>query len=338
VKSHKALVAGYLVFVERCYGRDIPPIFDDGHLASLIGLPESVLRVMVGKTGGFYRSFFIPKRSGGQRQIDAPIPHLLLCQRWILENVLSRSKIHDAAHGGVAKRSAVTNARVHAGAHSILKLDIKDFFPSTTTARGIGVFRRFGYPTNVSSTLAFLCFHNGALPQGGACSTAISNSVLYRLDVRLWKLSAKLGLSYTRYVDDLTFSGEHISVGFAELVKKIVASEGYLINQGKTRLMRGSSPKYVTGVSLSSGAPRVPRSYRRAVRNEAFQILKRGLETHMDHIEKYDPLTLERVIGRLAYWRMVEPDCQSAKDLFDNILSYARSLNMETADTDSTAG
>jgi len=281
---------------------------------------------MAAKSDRFYRSFLIPKRSGGQREIAAPIPLLLHCQRWILERVLSRSRIHDAAHGGVHNRSALTNARIHAGAAAILKLDIKDFFPSVSTGRGVGVFRRLGYPANVATTLALLCFCKGKLPQGGACSTAIANSILFRLDSRLSKLGEKLGLSYTRYVDDLTFSGAYIGVGFQDIVKEIVISEGFEINEDKTRLMRNASPKFVTGISLSSGAPRVPRKFRRSTRNEAFQILKRGIECHMDHTGRYDPLVLERVMGRLSYWRMVEPECELAERLLNSIVEYAKSL------------
>lgn len=121
--------------------RDLPAIFSFHHLCLLLGVTPRYLASVVFSSGSHYRSFDIPKRSGGYRQISAPYPTLLQCQRWIVRNILSHEKVHVAAHGYVGGRSIISNARKHLAGKELLKIDLKDFFPSIPVERVIGYFK-----------------------------------------------------------------------------------------------------------------------------------------------------------------------------------------------------
>src|SRR5262245_29776453 len=174
-----------------------------------------------------YRTFQIPKKSGGVREIAAPMARLAAAQRWILQNVLAPAQsLHDAAHGFVPGRSTVTNARPHVKRAVVVNMDLADFFPTISFPRIRGLFRKMGYSGAVSTIFALLCtesprrvatydgrsYHVAlgprALPQGACTSPALANLVATSLDKRLDHFATSVGWTYTRYADDLTFSGD----------------------------------------------------------------------------------------------------------------------------------
>ncbi len=167
--------------------------------------------------GAPYVEFTIPKASGEPRKITAPRPKLKKLQRKILDELLVKCAPHDAAHGFVRGRSVVTNAQPHAGAQLVIKMDLRDFFPTIHYRRVVGLFKHYGYGDEVAAALASLCTHRsqladgrvqwpGVLPQGAPTSPALANVLCRRLDSRLLGLAKRAGAVYTRYADDLTFS------------------------------------------------------------------------------------------------------------------------------------
>ena len=248
-----------------------------------------------------YTHFTINKRNGTPRQIWSPIPRLKFVQRWILENILNNLMTHGAAHGFVRGKSIVTNATVHCNSALLIKLDVKDFFPSVHWRRVKGVFRHAGYPEQIATLLALLCTEsprqmvqqNGktyyvalsdrALPQGAPTSPALTNIVCLNLDRRLTGLAEKIGLRYSRYADDLTFSlpanstsiknaaqpsdHNHLSGQLLGSVHKILQEEGFILNNDKTRVIRMGNQHNVTGMVVNGeGVPRVPRKIKRMLR------------------------------------------------------------------------
>lgn len=320
------LVSGYLAFIDQCTLRDLPPIFEERHLSRLIGVDYRDMAFYFTSAVGRYRQFNIPKRLGGTREINVPSPLLLAIQQWILRNVLYKLPLSDAAHGGVPGRSIISNAGMHLGSKSVLKMDLKSFFDTVLLGRGIGIFESAGYSPHLSKSLALLCFEGGRLPQGAATSPALANLAANSLDGRLDALAKKFDLKYSRYVDDLTFSGRSIGVRFSVIVREIVGNAGFVVNSDKTRLMRGNSPKFVTGLAVGGDRLRVPRRFKRDLRNRAFQLATRGVERHLDATESSDPLVLEKLTGQLAFWLQVEPDSKVARKLFDTLTEYRRGL------------
>lgn len=275
-------------------------------------------------TSSFYRTFDIPKRRGGVRTISTPLPMLLVSQRWILDNILSTVEISSAAHGFVRGRSVVTNATVHAGKKSFLKMDISDFFPSISINRVVSIFRRFGYTQKLSYALAALCCLNGRLPQGAATSPMISNIVAKKFDGRLGSLAKSFNLSYTRYADDLTFSGETIPIKIINYIKNIVEDEKFRINEDKTVLATGRCKKIVTGISVSEDTLKLPKETKRQLRQELHYLTANGFLQHTETIGNNDPLYIESLLGKFSFWRQVEPENEYVRNGIESLRKIQR--------------
>ena len=234
-----------------------------------------------------YRYAFVPKARGAPRLIEAPKPRLKSIQRKILTEILNEVPPHECAHGFVAGRSCLTSASVHAGEEIVLSIDLKNFFPATRLSRVHWIFRSLGYPSAVSRYLTALCStvtplsvfrqpHGSArhdwstrkayqtphLPQGAPTSPALANLAAWRMDCRLLGLAKSCGANYTRYADDLTFSGDRDFAGrlerFASLIAGIASDEGWPLNKRKTRIMRRDACQRVTGIVVNDHV-NVPR-------------------------------------------------------------------------------
>jgi hypothetical protein len=205
-------------------------------------------------------------------------------QRKILAEMLGPVPTHPAAHGFVPGRSPHTFAAPHAGQRIVIRLDVLSFFASVTAARVYGLFRTLGYPEPVAYALTGLCttwtpalVRRGApsipdrdyrlallgsphLPQGAPTSPALANLCGFRLDRRLTGLAGTCGLRYTRYADDLAFSGSlrHPSK-FVERVSLIAADEGFRLNPAKTRIRAAAARQALAGLVVNA-APAVPRT------------------------------------------------------------------------------
>lgn len=317
----KDLIERYIPYVRKLVESESPVIFELEHLSRLIGVEYDALRSMISGANNFYRTFSIKKRSGGVRRIDAPYPSLLLCQDWIYRNILINKPIHESAHGYVPKRSIFSNASVHLGARCLLKMDLKDFFPSIKINWVINYFSGLGYAENVAFYLAALCCCDGRLVQGASTSPYLTNILLVGLDRRLSALSVKYGINYTRYADDLTFSGEYIPHGIINLISSIVADYGLCVNEAKTRLQINKSQKIVTGLSVAGNKLSVPRQYKRKLKQELFFIKKYGYSSHVAKVRQRNPFYVESLLGKLYFWLQAEPDSQEARNGIDLISS-----------------
>lgn len=303
-------------------------IISPEHFSSLVGIEEEVMLKMINQPSMFYRSFEIPKRKGGTRVISAPTPVLMYTQKWIYENILKpQTVLSDNTVGFVPGKSIVDNASPHLGNKYLLKIDLKDFFPSIKIGRVISVFKGLGYFHRTSYCLASLCCKDGCLPQGAPTSPIISNIVAKRLDSRLIGLCKKYQISYTRYADDLTFSGDYISVKFLSIVTDIIETEGFLVNESKTKILGEKSKKIITGVSISSGKTTIPRALKRKIRQETYYVHRFGIKNHMKHNNIKDIYYPMRLKGYLAYWNSVEGINEKVKNLILQFNGDLRSRN-----------
>ncbi|MBA4006978.1 MAG: RNA-dependent DNA polymerase, partial [Delftia sp.] len=151
---------------QRLARHGLPELADAAQLADAMGINVAELRFLgfhreVARTH-HYHSFTLPKKTGGERLISAPMPRLKRAQYWVLDNILAKVPAHDAAHGFLAGRSIVSNAAPHAGHDVVINLDVKDFFPSIAFGRIKGVFRHLGYGEAIATLLALLCSENRA--------------------------------------------------------------------------------------------------------------------------------------------------------------------------------
>lgn len=315
----------YISYAKNLHRKDLPVIFELEHLSLLLGLNIDPLCRMMASPHSFYREFFIPKRSGGKRKILAPYESLLFAQRWILENILEKIEIHEAAHGFCRGKSIKSNASIHLESDCLLKMDLKNFFPSIPISWIINVFKEIGYAPNVAYYLAALCCHDEVLAQGAATSPALSNIVLRSLDKRLSKLAESVSLKYSRYADDLTFSGKKISHSFGDVVTSIVSDYGLEINSEKTRLKLHQGSRIITGISVNGDRLSVPSKFKREIKNEVFFIRKFGILSHKTNRKINNPNYLHSLLGKISFWLYVEPDnvnAQAARKLIAEVMRY----------------
>jgi RNA-directed DNA polymerase len=300
----------------------LPALDSAADVARLVGLDHTDdLRVLMRPgvaAGAPYVEFSVPKADGSARRIAAPRARLKQVQRIILDQILARLPVHDACQGFVAGRSIVSNAAPHRGAAVLLKMDLRDFFPTVHYRRAQGFFQRVGYGEEVAATLAGLVTHRpvlangrvgwpGVLPQGAPTSPALANLVCRRLDARLAGLARRCGAVYTRYADDLTFSfatAPAVDLGrFAWWVDQICGQEGFVENTRKRRVLRRGNQQRVTGVVVNDklSVPRAERRRFRAIlencRRHGVASQARGRDDFADYLR-----------GFAAYVRMVQPD------------------------------
>ena len=298
-------------FFARIFSEPLP--FDDGAItwcANFLIIEKNTLVNILRNTLHHYTHFKLSKRSGGYRTISAPDSALLNIQRIIYKRILLSVNVHPASMGFRQNISVTHNAKAHLGNKQILKVDIVDFFGLIKKHRIIKAFEKIGYPANISQVLAELCTLENKLPQGAATSPALSNIIAYDMDVKLASVAQKSNLKYTRYADDLTFSGEEIAFEFVlSEINRIIREEKFVIQRKKIRFLTEKKRKIVTGISISSGEKlMIPKAKKREIRKNVHYILTKGLVEHQRFIGSTDPSYMIRLMGCLNFWLMVEPD------------------------------
>ena len=256
---------------------DLPFCNNAEEIARAMGISLGKLRFLTLKNPDsidtHYTHFPIIKSNGEIRIISAPIPSLKDAQTWILRRILERVEANDAAHGFCRGRSIVTNARPHVGQYIVIKVDLQDFFGSIDYARVKSVFIDVGYREPAAQIFSLLCTarvvkqnatdremrysknHKRCLPQGAVTSPALSNICCFTLDRDLARLARSLKFNYTRYADDLTFSGDRIAATkidrlFVRL-HQIFDREGFKVNLAKTHILGKGQQQQVTGIVVN---------------------------------------------------------------------------------------
>ena len=273
-----------------------------------------------------YSRFEIPKRSGGKRIISSPKPKMRNAQTWINENILKKLPPSVHAYAFRPQISILDNAKKHLDKNVIVKMDLKDFFPSITFKRVRGYFEFLGYNPGVSTILALLCTdaprvrvtYKGesqivamgprSLPQGACTSPGLANLIASRLDNRLHNLvkTRTDSWTYTRYADDLTFSSSHADAQIGTLigaVTNICMDEKFYVNSKKTRVMRAPHRQSVTGLVVGDRV-RLPKSTIKTMRALFHNIDVKGHENVSIELGKN---ALNVAQGYWAYMFMVQP-------------------------------
>jgi retron-type reverse transcriptase len=267
-----------------------------------------------------YVMFAIPKRRGGERLIMAPKRRLKTVQRALNTLLVSKLPVSSYAHGFRPQRSVRSNAQPHVGKRVVLRLDLREFFRSIHFGRVRGLLVSLGYGYPVATVLATLMTEaprqpvrvgdqtfyppvgSRACPQGAPTSPGLSNAVTMKLDHRLAGLAHKRGFEYTRYADDLTFSGDDVAAAHALRLaaSRVIREEGFEVNAQKTLVMRASGRQQVTGVTVNRTlglSRRERRTLRAALHREAQQRAAGNADASL----------LARLRGKLAYLFMLNP-------------------------------
>lgn len=322
-----------------------PAILTLRHLAFRTEIEYKYLRsVIANQDGSHYREYAISKRGGGRRRIMVPEPRLMAVQRWIVREILRNRPVHDSSFAYARHSSIRKCAERHIGAGWLLKLDIHDFFESIPERSVYSVFRELGYQPLVSFELARLCTrpwvappsaraeerkvkgfrrrgvelyrrpYTGYLPQGAPTSPMLSNLVCRRLDQELTLLAASRGITYTRYSDDITFSGHPKSFCRTEVlsmideVRVMLTRRNFRLHENKISIVPPGARKVVLGLFVDGGSPRLSGKVRQRIRDHVRGIEVFGLASHAAE-RKFDTVTgmINHVGGLLRFAHYIEP-------------------------------
>jgi RNA-directed DNA polymerase len=308
----------------------LPALGTPAELAEAMGLTVSRLRWLAfhaeAATRVHYVDFEVPKKAGGTRRLSAPHRSMASAQRWVFGRIVALLPAEPEAHGFLPGRSILSNASAHAGKAVVVNLDLEGFFPGIGYPRVRSVFRRAGYSPASATILGLLCtecprrqvvydgttYHVATgprgLPQGACTSPGLSNQVARRLDRRLAGLAARLGATYTRYADDLTFSGDEAlnpKVGYLMArVRHLAGAEGFVVNESKTRVLRRNVAQVVTGLVVND-RPGVPRAEVRRLRALLHRARLEGLDAQN---RDGHPDFRAWLRGKIAYVGMARPE------------------------------
>ena len=317
----KSKIDEYLAYAKNLYDKNLPVIFDHTHLSLLIGIDNEYLHRISNAPNFFYRTFYIKKRNGKLRRIDEPLPDLKKVQTWILKEILYKRPCSKFAKAYIPKTSIKDNTRFHKKQEVVLTVDIKDFFPSIKSGYVLNFFLSCGYNLPVAVILSRLCCLNESLPQGAPTSAYLSNLVLKNFDCKISDYCKKRSIRYTRYADDLTFSGDFDIASVLYVVDNELKYLNLKRNPKKVKIMRSGDRQYVTGIVVNE-VQQLPREYRMKIRQEVHFIEKFGLDNHLSHIGEYRANYIEHLGGKIDYALSINPNdtkMQEYKKVIDKI-------------------
>lgn len=310
---------------------DLPVLRNVHDISQLMGLnPETIIWLAFERkvsSVDHYLRFEIPKRSGGMRLISSPKEQMRQAQLAIREEILKKITPSNQAMAFRPNTSIVDNARVHVGAKILVRVDLKDFFPSISFNRVRGFFKSCGYSPGVATVLALLTTDaqrvyvktetgvkavargTRGLPQGACTSPDLANLIAKKLDARLQGLVQFKGeWRYTRYADDLvlsTVNKDSDAYGMVKAIEKIATAEGFEVNQKKTSIKRPSGRMSVTGLVINEDGIRLSKSDLKKIRSFLHKCDTQGREVVSDEIGKSAEAVAK---GYLAYLHMVSPE------------------------------
>ncbi|MGM9522323.1 MAG: reverse transcriptase family protein [Oscillospiraceae bacterium] len=281
-----------------------------GTLERELGFKAKTLYAVSHNLSGHYREVELKKADGGIRRFSVPDGLLKSIQRSINTQLLAREPVSQYATAYRVCASTIRNAAPHCGHRMLLKLDIHSFFDSVLYS----AVKERAFPEGVFSEplrvlLTNLCYFRDGLPQGAPTSPAIANIVMRDFDGRVGDWCGERGIIYTRYCDDMAFSGDFSPWEVRRFVEYELRWEGYFLNYKKTHAAPQASRQCVTGLVVNESVS-VPREYRRQLRQEIYYARRYGVEEHIKRSgaagtpQEY----LRRLIGRLDYVLGVSPD------------------------------
>lgn len=270
-----------------------------------------------------YHTVYLPKSDGSKRKLSVPDLILKLVQKSIADNILIQYPISKYAKAYKPGSSIQKNARPHVGKKKILKLDIEGFFDHILYSRVKDtVFYEEKYSEAIRILLTMLCYYNDSLPQGAPTSPAITNIIMYDFDETVGAFCNEKNIAYTRYCDDMTFSGCFDEREIISFVKGELRKLGLFLKNRKTAVISASKRQAVTGIVVNEKM-NVTKDYKKTIRQEIYYIKKFGLDEHLKRLGISDKqqyvLSLK---GRIAFVLQTIPNnCEfiEYKNFLDSI-------------------
>ena len=275
-----------------------------------LGIGAKTLYAVSNNISKHYHKVKLPKKGGGYRNLSVPDEVLKSIQRQISEVLLIHMPVSRYAKAYRFGSSTLRNAKHHVGKQVVLKLDILHFFDSIRySAVKDKAFPEAIYAEPLRILLTMLCYHKDALPQGAPSSPAITNTILYEFDELVGHWCRERNVAYTRYCDDMTFSGDFDPAEVVRFVRLELRKMGFLLNEQKTRIQRPGQQQTVTGIVVNEKLS-IPTDYRRKLRQELYYCRKFGIQEHLQKIGLEIPEDTYRMqlLGKVNYVLQVQPD------------------------------
>ena len=277
-----------------------------------LGISAKTLYAVSNNLGKHYRKVSLPKKSGGFRNLSVPDEVLKSIQKRIVDLLLIHMLVSRYAKAYRFGSSTLRNAKHHVGKRVVLKLDILHFFDSIrySTVKD-NVFPEEIYAEPLRILLTMLCYHKDALPQGAPSSPAITNIILYEFDEQVGQWCQDRGIAYTRYCDDMTFSGDFDPAEVIRFVRLELKKLGFLLNEQKNRIQRPGQQQSVTGIVVNEKLS-IPSDYRRKLRQELYYCRKFGIQEHLQKtgLEIPEDIYRMQLLGKVNYVLQLHPDDQ----------------------------
>ncbi len=255
----------------------------------------------------YYTKKYINKKDGTKRELLVPNPFLKNIQKNILKHILYGLKASEYATSYLPNISIKNNAIPHINKKVILKLDIKNFFENITFEHLYQAMPSNIFPPQIKVLLIKLCTYDDYLPQGAPTSPMLSNLAMKNFDEYIGGYCKEKNISYTRYCDDLTFSGDFNTNKLKNKVESFLNTLGFNLNEKKTQVLRNYSRQLVTGVIVNNKL-NTPKSYRKKLRQELYYINKYGLDNHLEKINSKDKNYMLKIKGRINYVSLVNKE------------------------------
>ena len=268
-----------------------------------LGVSSKALYALTNRTHKHYRKVKIPKGNGEFRTLHVPDDFLKTVQRKIAENLLSYEDISMYATAYRFGGSTLKNASPHVGKPVVMKLDIRQFFDHCIyPIVKDKAFPKERYSEKNRVLLTLLCIYKDALPQGAPTSPPISNIILRDFDNAIGDWCKTRGITYTRYCDDMTFSGDFDPREVKLFVKSELKKLGFFLNNSKTVVLHDGQRKSVTGIVVNE-KPNISAEYRRELRKALYYCKKFGIDEHLMKTGNSTPkeLYIKKLLGRVNY-------------------------------------
>lgn len=257
-----------------------------------------------------YEEIIIKKKNKSLRYLNEPSPILKSIQKRILKNVLEEKMISKCAYAYKKGLSTILNAKNHVGCKVILKLDIENFFDNINFYKVYNsCFNERLYPKKLGMLLTNLCVYNDMLPQGSPTSGYISNIVLRDFDCNIDAYCKDKNINYTRYSDDMTFSGDFDIRKLIKYVNELLYKEGFRLNKSKIKVVLNTTRQQVTGIVVNEKI-NLSKNYKRKIRQEVYYVLKYGIKSHIKkrNINLSCNRYLSMLLGKINYVLTVNPN------------------------------
>jgi len=274
-----------------------------------LGVSAKMLYTLSNQLHKHYHNVRIPKGSGEFRELSVPDDFLKAVQTKIAQNLLAYERISPYAAAYRPGGSPLRNAQPHVGKETLLKMDIRHFFDHIYYPMvKAKVFTADKYSESNRVLLSLLCVHKDALPQGAPTSPVISNIIMRDFDDVVGSWCKERKITYTRYCDDMTFSGSFDPKVVKTFVKEQLKITGFYVNDKKTVVARNGQQKNVTGIVVNE-RPNTTAAYRKKLREELYYCKTYGVYSHMQRtqVNVTEDTYLRQLLGRVNYVLSVDP-------------------------------